>query len=170
VATRSKKSAAITSPIPTLPPMQLDVEPSKLPSDVNSPRGEYVDNGNDDNDNNNYDDNDNDDSKDPDYKGIDDYDKDNDDNDLDDDVDDDDGGGKCGPGEKPSMRVKPGQGLYYRDDDALLDEIFDDEYDEMHFTSIQLEAACDRNRNRIAGGPQRPDNPSKLDERSYKVN
>ena len=168
VATRSKKSAAITSPIPTLPPMQLDVEPSKLRSDVNSPRGEYVYSGDDSNDNNTDDDNDDDDSKDPDYKGIDDDDKANDDNDLDDDVDDDDGGGKCGPGEKPSMRVKPGQGLYYRDDDALLDEIFDDEYNEKHFTSIPSEAACDRNRNCIAGGPQRPDHPSKSDERFYK--
>jgi hypothetical protein len=137
--------------------MQLDVEPSKLPSDVNSPREEYVDNGDDDNDNNNDNDNDDDDSKDPDYKGIDDDDKDNDDNNL----DDDDGGGKCGPGEKPSMRVKPGHGLYYRDNDALLDEIFDDEYNEKHFKSIPSEAACDRNR-------KRPDNPSKSDERFYK--
>ncbi len=67
------------------------------------------------------------------------------------------------------MRVMPGQGLYYREDDALLDEVFDDEYDEKHFTSIPSEAACDRNCNRIAGGPQRPMNPSKSDERFYKV-
>jgi hypothetical protein len=66
------------------------------------------------------------------------------------------------------MRVMPGQGLYYRDDDALLDEVFDDEYNVKHFTSILSEAACDCNR--IAGGTQRPDNPSKSDERSYKVN
>jgi len=62
VATRSKKSAASTSLIPTLPPMQRDVEPSMLPKDVNSPRGEYVDIGDDDNDNNNNDDDDADDA------------------------------------------------------------------------------------------------------------
>jgi hypothetical protein len=68
VATRSIKSAAIT--IPTLPPMQHDVELSKTPPDVNSPRGEYFEN---DDDVNNCDDNNDDgDSKDPDYKGIDD--------------------------------------------------------------------------------------------------
>ncbi len=58
------------------------------------------------------------------------------------------------------------QGRVYTN--ALLDEIFDDEYNEKHFTSIPSEAACDRNRNHIAGGPQRPDNPSKSDERFYK--
>ena len=88
VATRSKKSAASTSLIPTLPPMQRDVEPLKLPKDLNSPRGEYMDIGEKDNDyNNNNDDNDDDDSKDQDYKGIDDDDEDNDDDDLDDNVD-----------------------------------------------------------------------------------
>jgi hypothetical protein len=39
------------------------------------------------------------------------------------------------------MRVMPGQGLYYREVDALLDEVFDDEYDEKHFTSIPSKAA-----------------------------
>jgi hypothetical protein len=118
----TKTSTAIT--IPTLPPMQRHVELSK------NVDNNYDDNNNDDNN----DDNDND----KDYKGIDDKDEDN----NDDDVDDDDEGGKCGPEEKPSMRVlPPGQGLYYRDDDALLDEVFDDEYDKKHFTSIPSEAA-----------------------------
>ncbi len=50
--------------------MQHDVELSKTPPDVNSPRGEYFEN---DDDVNNCDDNNDDgDSKDPDYKGIDD--------------------------------------------------------------------------------------------------
>jgi hypothetical protein len=57
----------------------------------------------------------------------------------------------------------PGQDLYYREDDALLEDIFDEEYDKKHFTSIPSEAACDRNRNCIAGGPQRPMNPRKSD-------
>jgi hypothetical protein len=50
------------------------------------------------------------------------------------------------------MRVMPGQGLYYREVDALLDEVFDDEYDEKHFTSIPSKAACDRNRRGLGGG------------------
>jgi len=39
--------------------------------------------------------------------------------------------------------------LYYPDDDAFLDDIFDDDYVEKHFLSIPDEKACDRNRNRI---------------------
>jgi hypothetical protein len=44
--------------------------------------------------------------------------------------------------------------LYYPDDEALLDDIFDDDYMEKHFSSIQDEPTCDRNCNRIMGGPQ----------------
>ena len=147
--------------------MQRYVELSKTPTDVNNPCVKNVNNDDDDNndDNNNDDNNNNIDNKDKGYKGVDDEDEDN----NDDDGDDDDGGGNCGPGEKPSMRVMPGQGLYYREDDALLDEVFDDDYNEKHFTLIPSEAACDRNCNHIAGGPQRPMNPSKLDKWHYKV-
>jgi hypothetical protein len=48
----------------------------------------------------------------------------------------------------------PGQGLYYRDDDALLDDVFNEDYVEKNFSSIPNEAACDRYRNRIMGSPQ----------------
>jgi hypothetical protein len=44
------------------------------------------------------------------------------------------GGGKCGP---------TGDGLYYPDDDTLLDDIFDDDYMEKHFLLIPDEPACD---------------------------
>ncbi len=37
------------------------------------------------------------------------------------------GGGKCSP---------TGNGLYYPDEDALLDDIFDDDYTKKHFLSI----------------------------------
>ena len=179
VATRrSIKSVAITCPIhgeTTTADLQLFDNDNKNDDDngdVDNDNKNDDDNDDDEYDNKNDDDNDDDDSKDPDYKGIDDADEDdddeyNDDDNLDDYVDDDDGGGKCGPGEKPSMRVQPGQGLYYPDDDALLDDVFDDEYNEKYCTSIPSEAACDRNRNRIAGGPQRPDKCTKSEERFY---
>ena len=60
--------------------------------------------------------------------------------------DDNDGGG-CSP---------TGKGLYYPDEDAFLDDIFDDDYVKMHFSTILDEPACDRIRNRIMGGPQPP--------------
>jgi hypothetical protein len=53
-----------------------------------------------------------------------------------------DGGGKCS---------STGKGLYYPDDDALFDDIFDDDYIEKHFSSIPDEPACDRNPNQIMG-------------------
>jgi hypothetical protein len=82
------------------------------------------------------------------------------DNDVDDDgvplarvVDeDDDGGGKC-PAQS-SMRVRAGEGLYYRDDDYLLDEVFDNNYDDKYFSSIPGEEGVTRGRNRVLGGPQ----------------
>ncbi len=87
------------------------------------------------------------DDDDPDYNDDDDQyknddDDDNDDNDGDDD--NNDGGGKCSPGTtKKRMRVMPGQGLYNCDDDALLDDVFDEDYVEKNFSSIPNEAACD---------------------------
>jgi len=61
-----------------------------------------------------------------------------------------------------------GKGLYYPDDDAFLDDIFDDDYVEKHFSSIPDEKACDRNRNRIMGGPQPPSpNATEEEMKSY---
>ena len=87
-------------------------------------------------------------------------------NDEDDDSDyDGDGGGKCDGefnkvaktgGVNDGCNTGSGKGLYYPDDDAFLDDIFDDDYVEKHFSSIPDEKACDRNRNRIMGGPQPP--------------
>jgi hypothetical protein len=60
--------------------------------------------------------------------------------------------------------------LYYSDDDAFLDEIFDDDYVEKHFLTILDEAACEcnHNRNRIMGGPQPPGpNATKEEKQSY---
>ncbi len=76
------------------------------------------------------------------------------------DNDNDGGGGKCSP---------TGKGLYYPDDDAFLDDIFDDDYVKKHFSTITDKPACNRNRNRIMGGP-RPPGPNALEEekRSYK--
>ena len=53
------------------------------------------------------------------------------------------GGGECS---------LTGKGLYYLDDDALLDDIFDDDYVEKHLLTIPDELACDRNRNQNQGG------------------
>jgi len=73
---------------------------------------------------------------------------------------DDNGGGKY---------IPTGKGLYYPDDNALLDDIFDDDYVEKHFSFIPDEPACDRNRNRIVGGPQPPGpNATEEEKKSYK--
>jgi len=64
---------------------------------------------------------------------------------------------------KTSMRVKPGDGLYYRpDDDAFEADVFNEDYNDKYCSSIPAEAACDRNRNRIMGGPQFPENATKV--------
>jgi len=64
--------------------------------------------------------------------------------------------------------IPSGKGLYYSDDDAFLDDIFDDDYVEKNFSSIPDEPACDRNRNRIMGGPQPPSpNASEEEKKSY---
>ncbi len=78
--------------------------------------------------------------------------------------DDDDGGGKC-PG--TTMRVRPGEGLYYPEDDdnALLDDIFDEDYQEKHFSSIPNEPHYDHSRNRILGGPQLNPNATSNEKR-----
>jgi len=69
------------------------------------------------------------------------------------------GGGECSP---------TGKGFYYSDDDAFLDDIFDDDYVEKHFSTIPDEPACDRNRNRIMGGPQPPGpNATEEEKNSY---
>jgi hypothetical protein len=67
-------------------------------------------------------------------------------NDEDDDSDyDGDGGGKCDGefnkvakmgGVNDGCNTGSGKGLYYPDDDAFLDDIFDDDYVEKHFSSI----------------------------------
>ena len=59
--------------------------------------------------------------------------------------------------------------MYYPDDDALLDDIFDDDYVEKHFWTIPDEPACDCNRNQITGGPQPPgSNATEEKKKSYK--
>ena len=70
---------------------------------------------------------------------------------------------------KTSMRVKPGDGLYYPDDDAYEADVFNEDYDDKYRSSIPSEAAADRNRNRIMGGPQLPDNATRADYRHYKA-
>jgi hypothetical protein len=67
------------------------------------------------------------------------------------------GGGKCGP---------TVDGLYYPDDNVLLDDIFDEDFMEKHFLSIPDEPACDRNCNRIMGGPPPPGPNSTEEERN----
>ena len=70
-----------------------------------------------------------------------------------------DGGGKRGP---------TASGLYYPDDDVLLDDVFDDDYMDKHFSSIPDEPASQRNRNRIMGGPQPPGpNATKEEREAY---
>ncbi len=64
------------------------------------------------------------------------------------------------------MCVNPGQGLHYRDDDSLLVDSFNEDYDDKHFG----EAASDRNCNRIMGGPQPPPNvASNAEIQQYKA-
>ena len=63
-----------------------------------------------------------------------------------------------------------GQGLYYSDDNAFLDDVFDNDYIKRHFLTIPDEAACDCNCNRIMGEPQPPDqDATDLEKRSYKA-
>jgi hypothetical protein len=60
--------------------------------------------------------------------------------------------------------------LYYSDDNAFLDDIFDEDYTKKHFLSIPDEPACDRNRNRIMGGPQPPGpNATEEEMKSYEL-
>ena len=68
-----------------------------------------------------------------------------------------------------TMCALPGQGLYYRDDDALVAEVFDEDYKEKNFSSIPDEVACDRNSNRIMGEPQPPINALTAELRMYKA-
>jgi hypothetical protein len=93
--------------------------------------------------------------------------------DVDDDYSNDDGNdGSDGSGkfvDGGGKYIPSGKGLYYPDDDAFLDDIFDDDYVEKHFSSIPDEPACDRNRNRIMGGPQPPSpNATEEEKKSYK--
>ena len=56
--------------------------------------------------------------------------------------------------------------MYYSDDDAFLDDSFDDDYAEKHLSTIP--DACDRNRNQIMGGPQPPGpNATEEEKKSY---
>ena len=57
----------------------------------------------------------------------------------------DDGGVKCGPftNSKKTMCLTQEQGLYYCEDNALLVDVFDENYNEKHFSSILSEATCD---------------------------
>ena len=66
---------------------------------------------------------------------------------------------------KTSMRVKPGDGLYYPDNDAFEADVFNEDYNDKYRSSIPAEAFCDRNRNRIMGGPQPPDNAMRAEYR-----
>ena len=66
---------------------------------------------------------------------------------------------------KTSMRVKPGDGLYYPDNDAFEADVFNEDYNDKYRSSIPAEATCDRNRNRIMGGPQPPDNAMRAEYR-----
>ena len=60
--------------------------------------------------------------------------------------------------------------MYYPDDNAFLDDIFDDDYIEKHFSTIPDEAACNCNHNRIMGGPQPPGQDAMDSEkRSYEA-
>ena len=65
---------------------------------------------------------------------------------------DNDGGGECPP--QSSMIVQAGEGLYYRGDDDLMDEVFDDDYNDKYFLSIPGEEGIARGCNRVLGGPQ----------------
>ena len=96
--------------------------------------------------------------------------------DVDDDYSNDDGDDGVNDGSDGSGKfivgggkyIPSGKGLYYPDDDAFLDDIFDDDYVEKHFSSIPDEKACDRNRNRIMGGPQTPrPNATEEEKKSY---
>jgi len=83
---------------------------------------------------------------------------------VDDDYSNDDG--KAGVND--GINDGSGKGLYYPDDDAILDDIFDDDYVEKHFLSIPDEKACDRICNRIMGGPQPPSpNATEEEMKSY---
>jgi hypothetical protein len=60
--------------------------------------------------------------------------------------------------------------LYYSDDDAFLDDIFDNVYVEKHFSTIPDEAACNCNHNEIMGGPQPPSpNATDLEKQIYEA-
>jgi hypothetical protein len=82
------------------------------------------------------------------------------------DDNDDDGGGIL-PGEK--KRVRPGEGFYYQSDaeEAILDDIFDEDYQEKHFSSIPNEPHYECSRNRILGGPQLDPNAQSNEKRRY---
>ena len=81
--------------------------------------------------------------------------------------DDNDNGGEESPGE--TKRVRPGEGFYYQSDvdDALLDDIFDEGYQDKHFSSIPNKPHYERSRNRILGGPQLNPNAMSNKKRRY---
>jgi hypothetical protein len=66
-------------------------------------------------------------------------------------------------------RVRPGEGFYYQSDaeDAIFDDIFDEDYQEKHFSSIPNEPHYERSRNRILGGPQLDPNAQSNEKRRY---
>jgi hypothetical protein len=57
----------------------------------------------------------------------------------------------------------------YRDNDALQADVFNEGYTNKYFSSIPGEAACDRNCNRIMGGPQPPKDSSNAERCQYKT-
>ena len=71
------------------------------------------------------------------------------------------------PGE--TKRVRPGEGFYYQNDadDTLLDDIFDEDYQEKHFSSIPNEPHYKRSCNHILGGPQLNPNAMSNEKRRY---
>ncbi len=85
---------------------------------------------------------------------------------LDDDDDNDDGGGKS-PGN--TKLVRPGEGFYYQNDadNALLNDIFDKDYQEKHFLSIPNEPHYERPCNCILGSPLVNPNATRNKKRRY---
>ena len=100
------------------------------------------------------------------------YDKDHDS--FDEDYSDDDGGeddnndneefddNNDGEGKSKAItdHVPPGHGLYYPEDNQYMDTVFDNDYYDKYHSSIPKEPAAIRNRNRIAGSPEKPDTSS----------
>ena len=80
-----------------------------------------------------------------------------------------DGEGKHSSKVPKTSTRKPGVVLYNQDDAAFEADVFNEDYNNKYQSSIPAEAACDRNRNRIMGGPQLPKDPTMADYCHYKA-